>query len=109
MEKVFKHAVFEDDRIFTECDEDGTEIKDPSTGECIQFTLEKVKSINMQRVGLPTLWGAVQELSKLMTATQERVTELENAVKVLKKENTLLKKQVKALEDSKKSESEIGA
>lgn len=107
VEKVFKHAVFEDDRTFTECDDNGNDIIDSETGELKQFTIEKVKSINMQRVGLPTLWGAVQELSKLMTATQERVAELETAVKTLKKENTLLKKQLKELETSTKDEPSI--
>lgn len=107
VEKVFKHAVFEGDRTFTECDEDGNDIIDSETGEPKQFTIEKVKSINMQRVGLPTLWGAVQELSRLMTATQERVTELETAVKTLKKENTLLKKQLKELETATKEEPSV--
>lgn len=107
VEKVFKHAVFEGDRTFTECDDDGNDIIDPETGEPKQFTIEKVKSINMQRVGLPTLWGAVQELNKLMTATQERVTELETSVKTLKKENTLLKKKLKELDTSTKEEPSI--
>lgn len=107
VEKVFKHAVFEGDRTFTECDENGNDIIDSETGEPKQFTIEKVKSINMQRVGLPTLWGAVQELNKLMTATQERVTELETAVKTLKKENTLLKKKLKELDTSTKEEPSI--
>lgn len=107
VEKVFKHAVFEGDRTFTECDENGNDIIDSETGEPKQFTIEKVKSINMQRVGLPTLWGAVQELNKLMTATQERVTELETSVKTLKKENTLLKKKLKELDTSTKEEPSI--
>ena len=109
VETVFKHAVRKSPRVFEKCDEYGNPIINSETGETETFVINDVKTLDMDRVGLPTLWGAVQELSKLMTATQERVTELENAVKALKKENTLLKKQFKALEDSQKSEPDIEA
>lgn len=116
VEKVFKNAVYRRDDTFPELDENGEKVYEEieledGTKQKVEkrFVIKDVQHLDMTTIGLPTLWGAVQELSKLMTATQERVTELENAVKALKKENTLLKKQVKALEDSQKSEPEIEA
>ena len=116
VEKVFKNAVYRRDDTVPELDENGEKVYEEieledGTKQKVEkrFVIKDVQHLDMTTIGLPTLWGAVQELSKLMTATQERITELENAVKALKKENTLLKKQVKALEDSQKSGPEIGA
>ena len=116
VEKVFKNAVYRRDDTFPELDEKGEKVYEEieledGTKQKVEkrFVIKDVQHLDMTTIGLPTLWGAVQELSKLMTATQERITELENAVKALKKENTLLKKQVKALEDFQKSGPEIGA
>ena len=113
--EVFPHAVHTAETVrFIEKDFDGNTIYEESVGangEIVKCPKEveysDVQSISMTRIGLPTLWGAVQELSKLMNATQERVTELETSVKTLKKENTLLKKKLKELDTSTKEEPSI--
>ena len=114
VEKVFKNAVYRRDDTFPELDENGEKVYEEieledGTKQKVEkrFVIKDVQHLDMTTIGLPTLWGAVQELSKLMTATQERVTELETSVKTLKKENTLLKKKLKELDTSTKEESSI--
>lgn len=114
VEKVFKNAVYRRDDTFPVLDENGEKVYEEvelndGTKQKVEkrFAIKDVQHIEMGTIGLPTLWGAVQELSKLMTATQERVTELETAVKTLKKENTLLKNKLKELDTSTKEEPSI--
>ena len=114
VEKVFKNAVYRRDDTFPELDENGEKVYEEieledGTKQKVEkrFVIKDVQHLDMTTIGLPTLWGAVQELSKLMTATQERVTELETSVKTLKKENTLLKKKLKELDASTKEEPSI--
>lgn len=54
-------------------DADGNDVPD-------EIELENVKHINMGSIGVATLWGAVQELSKQLEAANNRIKALEEKV-----------------------------
>lgn len=83
VEKVFKNAVYRRDDTFPELNENGEKVYEEieledGTKQKVEkrFVIKDVQHLDMTTIGLPTLWGAVQELSKLVSNLQKEVDSL---------------------------------
>ena len=84
VEVVFPKSVSKNDEYFPELDENGDQVyeevtKEDGTVEKVEkkFLIKDVKHIAME-MAIPTLWGAVQELSKQLEEAKNEIRELKD-------------------------------